>query len=280
MNESERRRACIPLLKAGIALIGFLLVMSVSVARCLFNERGIMNIVTTTPYLLKEQQYYNQIIDSSAKDAGLSQKETDRLMLNVRQTYRLVGKAGSNIFAGKFQMLDADELYNMSVGNLEHEMPLDRASRLETSHAGKRYRKNVYSITGRYNGRSSLRKSLKAYWLLKNNINFANSLLIFITTVLILLLCEYEDSSRLLFTIGVIAICIAIAVLFIAITMTLSSTVFVEQNMSGESAALIASLTKLLRGYLWFNIFLMCVVGFTSVLISARDDTLAMLARR
>lgn len=280
MNESERRRACIPLLKAGIALIGFLLVMSVSVARCLFNERGIMNIVTTTPYLLKEQQYYNQIIDSSAKDAGLSQKETDRLMLNVRQTYRLVGKTGSNIFTGKFQMLDADELYNMSVGNLEHEIPLDRASRLETSHAGKRYRKNVYSIIGRYNSRSSLRKSLKAYWLLKNNINFANSLLIFLTTVLILLLCEYEDSSRLLFTIGVIAICIAIAVLFIAITMTLSSTVFVEQNMSGESAALIASLAKLLRGYLWFNIFLMCVVGFTSVLISARDDTLAMLARR
>ena len=70
MTELEHRYAKISLLKVGIAIIGFFLLMSVAVTRCLFNEKGIMNIVTTTTYLLKEQQYYNQIICVSAKDAG------------------------------------------------------------------------------------------------------------------------------------------------------------------------------------------------------------------
>lgn len=81
MTELEHRYAKISLLKVGIAIIGFFLLMSVAVTRCLFNEKGIMNIVTTTTYLLKEQQYYNQIICVSAKDAGFNQNETNKLMI-------------------------------------------------------------------------------------------------------------------------------------------------------------------------------------------------------
>lgn len=98
MTGLEHRYAKISLLKVGIAIIGFFLLMSVAVTRCLFNEKGIINIVTTTPYLLKEQQYYNQIICVSAKDAGFNQNETNKLMIDLGQTDNLVAKTSDNFF--------------------------------------------------------------------------------------------------------------------------------------------------------------------------------------
>lgn len=115
MTELEHRYAKISLLKVGIAIIGFFLLMSVAVTRCLFNEKGIMNIVTTTPYLLKEQQYYNQIICVSAKDAGFNQNETNKLMIDIGQTDNLVAKTSDNVFSGNLNLLDPDELYRESV---------------------------------------------------------------------------------------------------------------------------------------------------------------------
>lgn len=115
MTELEHRYAKISLLKVGIAIIGFFLLMSVAVTRCLFNEKGIMNIVTTTPYLLKEQQYYNQIICVSAKDAGFNQNETNKLMIDLDQTDNLVARASDNVFSGNLNLLDPDELYRESV---------------------------------------------------------------------------------------------------------------------------------------------------------------------
>ena len=115
MTELEHRYAKISLLKVGIAIIGFFLLMSVAVTRCLFNEKGIMNIVTTTPYLLKEQQYYNQIICVSAKDAGFNQNETNKLMIDIGQTDNLVAKTSDNVFSGNLNLLDPDEFYRESV---------------------------------------------------------------------------------------------------------------------------------------------------------------------
>lgn len=115
MTELEHRYAKISLLKVGIAIIGFFLLMSVAVTRCLFNEKGIMNIVTTTTYLLKEQQYYNQIICVSAKDAGFNQNETNKLMIDLDQTDNLVARASDNVFSGNLNLLDPDELYRESV---------------------------------------------------------------------------------------------------------------------------------------------------------------------
>lgn len=115
MTELEHRYAKISLLKVGIAIIGFFLLMSVAVTRCLFNEKGIMNIVTTTTYLLKEQQYYNQIICVSAKDAGFNQNETNKLMIDLGQTDNLVAKTSDNVFSGNLNLLDPDELYRESV---------------------------------------------------------------------------------------------------------------------------------------------------------------------
>lgn len=115
MTELEHRYAKISLLKVGIAIIGFFLLMSVAVTRCLFNEKGIINIVTTTPYLLKEQQYYNQIICVSAKDAGFNQNETNKLMIDLGQTDNLVAKTSDNFFSGNFNLLDPDEFYRESV---------------------------------------------------------------------------------------------------------------------------------------------------------------------
>ncbi|WP_271895862.1 hypothetical protein [Ligilactobacillus ruminis] len=89
--------------------------MSVAVTRCLFNEKGIMNIVTTTSYLLKEQQYYNQIICVSAKDAGFNQNETNKLMIDLGQTDNLVAKTSDNVFSGNLNLLDPDEFYRESV---------------------------------------------------------------------------------------------------------------------------------------------------------------------
>lgn len=117
MTELEHRYAKISLLKVGIAIIGFFLLMSVAVTRCLFNEKGIMNIVTTTTYLLKEQQYYNQIICVSAKDAGFNQNETNKLMIDLDQTDNLVARASDNVFSGNLNLLDPDELYRESVKN-------------------------------------------------------------------------------------------------------------------------------------------------------------------
>ncbi|MDD6171812.1 MAG: hypothetical protein PUB33_04655 [Ligilactobacillus ruminis] len=65
---------------------------------------------------------------------------------------------------------------------------------------------------------------------------------------------------------------IAVALLIIAITLSLTSNIFVEQSMGGETAAIVASSVKSLLTYLWFNIFLLCIVGFSSILISAKDD--------
>ena len=136
----------------------------------------------------------------------------------------------------------------------------------------KKYRNNLHKNIHQLNESHSLKKALNVFWFLKNNINFINAGLILITSILIMILCELEERSKLLFTIGVITMGIAVALLIITITLYLTSTFFVEQSMGGETAAIVASSFKSLRTYLWFNIFLLFIVGFSSILISANDD--------
>lgn len=272
MTELEHRYAKISLLKVGIAIIGFFLLMSVAVTRCLFNEKGIINIVTTTPYLLKEQQYYNQIICVSAKDAGFNQSETNKLMIDLGQTENLVAKTSDNFFSGNFNLLDPDEFYRESVKKFLSNHSKEKLKYSKINISLKKYRNNLHKNIHQLNESHSLRKALNVFWFLKNNINFINAGLILITSILIMILCELEERSKLLFTIGVITMGIAVALLIITITLYLTSTFFVEQSMGGETAAIVASSFKSLRTYLWFNIFLLCIVGFSSILINAKDD--------
>ncbi|MFJ6973000.1 hypothetical protein [Ligilactobacillus ruminis] len=272
MTELEHRYAKISLLKVGIAIIGFFLLMSVAVTRCLFNEKGIMNIVTTTTYLLKEQQYYNQIICVSAKDAGFNQNETNKLMIDLDQTDNLVARASDNVFSGNLNLLDPDELYRESVKKFLSDCSKKKLKYSKINISLKKYRNNLHKNIHQLNESHSLKKALNVFWFLKNNINFINAGLILITSLLIMILCELEERSKLLFTIGVIIMGIAVALLIITITLSLTSTVFIEQSMGGETAAIVASSVKSLRTYLWFNIFLLCIVGFSSILISAKDD--------
>ena len=272
MTELEHRYAKISLLKVGIAIIGFFLLMSVAVTRCLFNEKGIINIVTTTPYLLKEQQYYNQIICVSAKDAGFNQNETNKLMIDLGQTENLVAKTSDNFFSGNFNLLDPDEFYRESVKKFLSNHSKEKLKYSKINISLKKYRNNLHKNIHQLNESHSLKKALNVFWFLKNNINFINAGLILITSLLIMILCELEERSKLLFTIGVIIMGIAVALLIITITLSLTSTVFIEQSMGGETAAIVASSVKSLRTYLWFNIFLLCIVGFSSILISAKDD--------
>ncbi|MFJ6959429.1 MAG: hypothetical protein ACIRZF_05980 [Ligilactobacillus ruminis] len=272
MTELEHRYAKISLLKVGIAIIGFFLLMSVAVTRCLFNEKGIMNIVTTTTYLLKEQQYYNQIICVSAKDAGFNQNETNKLMIDLDQTDNLVARASDNVFSGNLNLLDPDELYRESVKKFLSDRSKKKLKYSKINISLKKYRNNLHKNIHQLNESHSLKKALNVFWFLKNNINFINAGLILITSLLIMILCELEERSKLLFTIGVITMGIAVALLIITITLSLTSTFFVEQSMGGETAAIVASSVKSLRTYLWFNIFLLCIVGFSSILISAKDD--------
>lgn len=272
MTELEHRYAKISLLKVGIAIIGFFLLMSVAVTRCLFNEKGIMNIVTTTTYLLKEQQYYNQIICVSAKDAGFNQNETNKLMIDLDQTDNLVARASDNFFSGNFNLLDPDEFYRESVKKFLSNHSKEKLKYSKINISLKKYRNNLHKNIHQLNESHSLKKALNVFWFLKNNINFINAGLILITSILIMILCELEERSKLLFTIGVITMGIAVALLIITITLYLTSTFFVEQSMGGETAAIVASSFKSLRTYLWFNIFLLCIVGFSSILISAKDD--------
>lgn len=272
MTELEHRYAKISLLKVGIAIIGFFLLMSVAVTRCLFNEKGIINIVTTTPYLLKEQQYYNQIICVSAKDAGFNQNETNKLMIDLGQTNNLVAKTSDNVFSGNFNLLDPDEFYRESVKKFLSNRSKEKLKYSKINISLKKYRNNLHKNIHQLNESHSLKKALNVFWFLKNNINFINAGLILITSLLIMILCELEERSKLLFTIGVITTGIAVALLIITITLYLTSTFFVEQSMGGETAAIVASSVKSLRTYLWFNIFLLFIVGFSSILISAKDD--------
>ena len=272
MTELEHRYAKISLLKVGIAIIGFFLLMSVAVTRCLFNEKGIMNIVTTTTYLLKEQQYYNQIICVSAKDAGFNQNETNKLMIDLDQTDNLVARASDNVFSGNLNLLDPDELYRESVKKFLSDRSKKKLKYSKINISLKKYRNNLHKNIHQLNESHSLKKALNVFWFLKNNINFINAGLILITSLLIMILCELEERSKLLFTIGVIIMGIAVALLIITIPLSLTSTVFIEQSMGGETAAIVASSVKSLRTYLWFNIFLLCIVGFSSILISAKDD--------
>ena len=272
MTELEHRYAKISLLKVGIAIIGFFLLMSVAVTRCLFIEKGIINIVTTTPYLLKEQQYYNQIICVSAKDAGFNQNETNKLMIDLGQTENLVAKTSDNFFSGNFNLLDPDEFYRESVKKFLSNHSKEKLKYSKINISLKKYRNNLHKNIHQLNESHSLRKALNVFWFLKNNINFINAGLILITSILIMILCELEERSKLLFTIGVITMGIAVALLIITITLYLTSTFFVEQSMGGETAAIVASSFKSLRTYLWFNIFLLCIVGFSSILINAKDD--------
>ena len=272
MTELEHRYAKISLLKVGIAIIGFFLLMSVAVTRCLFNEKGIINIVTTTPYLLKEQQYYNQIICVSAKDAGFNQNETNKLMIDLGQTNNLVAKTSDNVFSENFNLLDPDEFYRESVKKFLSNRSKEKLKYSKINISLKKYRNNLHKNIHQLNESHSLRKALNVFWFLKNNINFINAGLILITSILIMILCELEERSKLLFTIGVITMGIAVALLIITITLYLTSTFFVEQSMGGETAAIVASSVKSLRTYLWFNIFLLFIVGFSSILISANDD--------
>lgn len=272
MTELEHRYAKISLLKVGIAIIGFFLLMSVAVTRCLFNEKGIMNIVTTTPYLLKEQQYYNQIICVSAKDAGFNQNETNKLMIDIGQTDNLVAKTSDNVFSGNLNLLDPDEFYRESVKKFLSNRSKKKLKYSKINISLKKYRNNLHKNIHQLNESHSLKKALNVFWFLKNNINFINAGLILITSLLIMILCELEERSKLLFTIGVITMGIAVALLIIAITLSLTSNIFVEKSMGGETAAIVASSVNSLRTYLWFNIFLLCIVGFSSILISAKDD--------
>lgn len=272
MTELEHRYAKISLLKVGIAIIGFFLLMSVAVTRCLFNEKGIMNIVTTTTYLLKEQQYYNQIICVSAKDAGFNQNETNKLMIDLDQTDNLVARASDNVFSGNLNLLDPDEFYRESVKKFLSNRSKKKLKYSKINISLKKYRNNLHKNIHQLNESHSLKKALNVFWFLKNNINFINAGLILITSLLIMILCELEERSKLLFTIGVITMGIAVALLIIAITLSLTSNIFVEQSMGGETAAIVASSVNSLRTYLWFNIFLLCIVGFSSILISAKDD--------
>lgn len=272
MTELEHRYAKISLLKVGIAIIGFFLLMSVAVTRCLFNEKGIMNIVTTTTYLLKEQQYYNQIICVSAKDAGFNQNETNKLMIDLDQTDNLVARASDNVFSGNLNLLDPDELYRESVKKFLSDCSKKKLKYSKINISLKKYRNNLHKNIHQLNESHSLKKALNVFWFLKNNINFINAGLILITSLLIMILCELEERSKLLFTIGVIIMGIAVALLIITITLSLTSTVFIEQSMGGETAAIVASSFKSLRTYLWFNIFLLCIVGFSAILINAKDD--------
>lgn len=272
MTELEHRYAKISLLKVGIAIIVFFLLMSVAVTRCLFNEKGIMNIVTTTPYLLKEQQYYNQIICVSAKDAGFNQNETNKLMIDIGQTDNLVAKTSDNVFSGNLNLLDTDEFYRESVKKFLSNRSKKKLKYSKINISLKKYRNNLHKNIHQLNESHSLKKALNVFWFLKNNINFINAGLILITSLLIMILCELEERSKLLFTIGVITMGIAVALLIIAITLSLTSNIFVEQSMGGETAAIVASSVNSLRTYLWFNIFLLCIVGFSSILISAKDD--------
>lgn len=272
MTELEHRYAKVSLLKVGIAIIGFFLLMSVAVTRCLFNEKGIMNIVTTTSYLLKEQQYYNQIICVSAKDAGFNQNETNKLMIDLGQTDNLVAKTSDNVFSGNLNLLDLDEFYRESVKKFLSNRSKKKIKYSKINISLKKYRNNLHKNIHQLNESHSLKKALNVFWFLKNNINFINAGLILITSLLIMILCELEERSKLLFTIGVITMGIAVALLIITITLSLTSTFFVEQSMGGETAAIVASSVKSLRTYLWFNIFLLCIVGFSSILISAKDD--------
>lgn len=272
MTELEHRYAKISLLKVGIAIIGFFLLMSVAVTRCLFNEKGIMNIVTTTTYLLKEQQYYNQIICVSAKDAGFNQNETNKLMIDLDQTDNLVARASDNVFSGNLNLLDPDELYRESVKKFLSNHSKEKLKYSKINISLKKYRNNLHKNIHQLNESHSLKKTLNVFWFLKNNINFINAGLILITSILIMILCELEERSKLLFTIGVITMGIAVALLIITITLYLTSTFLVEQSMSGETAAIVASSFKSLRTYLWFNIFLLCIVGFSAILINAKDD--------
>lgn len=272
MTELEHRYAKISLLKVGIAIIGFFLLMSVAVTRCLFNEKGIINIVTTTPYLLKEQQYYNQIICVSAKDAGFNQNETNKLMIDLGQTNNLVAKTSDNVFSENFNLLDPDEFYRESVKKFLSNRSKEKLKYSKINISLKKYRNNLHKNIHQLNESHSLKKALNVFWFLKNNINFINTGLILITSILIMILCELEERSKLLFTIGVITMGIAVALLIITITLYLTSTFFVEQSMGGETAAIVASSVKSLLTYLWFNIFLLFIVGFSSILISANDD--------
>lgn len=272
MTELEHRYAKISLLKVGIAIIGFFLLMSVAVTRCLFNEKGIMNIVTTTPYLLKEQQYYNQIICVSAKDAGFNQNETNKLMIDIGQTDNLVAKTSDNVFSGNLNLLDPDEFYRESVKKFLSNRSKKKLKYSKINISLKKYRNNLHKNIHQLNESHSLKKALNVFWFLKNNINFINAGLILITSILIMILCELEERSKLLFTIGVITMGIAVALLIIAITLSLTSNIFVEQSMGGETAAIVASSVSSLRTYLWFNIFLLCIVGFSAILINAKDD--------
>lgn len=272
MTELEHRYAKISLLKVGIAIIGFFLLMSVAVTRCLFNEKGIINIVTTTPYLLKEQEYYNQIICVSAKDAGFNQNETNKLMIDLGQTNNLVAKTSDNVFSENFNLLDPDEFYRESVKKFLSNRSKEKLKYSKINISLKKYRNNLHKNIHQLNESHSLKKALNVFWFLKNNINFINTGLILITSILIMILCELEERSKLLFTIGVITMGIAVALLIITITLYLTSTFFVEQSMGGETAAIVASSVKSLRTYLWFNIFLLFIVGFSSILISANDD--------
>lgn len=272
MTELEHRYAKISLLKVGIAIIGFFLLMSVAVTRCLFNEKGIINIVTTTPYLLKEQQYYNQIICISAKDAGFNQNETNNLMIDLGQTDNLVVKAIDNVFSENLNLLDPDEFYRESVKKFLSDRSKKKLKYSKINISLKKYRNNLHKNIHQLNESHSLKKALNVFWFLKNNINFINAGLILITSLLLMILCELEERSKLLFTIGVITMGIAVALLIITIALSLTNTFFVEQRMGGETAAIVASSVKSLITYLWFNIFLLCIVGFSSILISAKDD--------
>ena len=272
MTELEHRYAKISLLKVGIAIIGFFLLMSVAVTRCLFNEKGIINIVTTTPYLLKEQQYYNQIICISAKDAGFNQNETNNLMIDLGQTDNLVVKTSDNVFSENLNLLDPDEFYRESVKKFLSDRSKKKLKYSKINISLKKYRNNLHKNIHQLNESHSLKKALNVFWFLKNNINFINAGLILITSLLLMILCELEERSKLLFTIGVITMGIAVTLLIITIALLLTSTFFVEQRMGGETAAIVASSVKSLITYLWFNIFLLCIVGFSSILISAKDD--------
>lgn len=256
-------------LKLALVFTGFLLMFTLAVGQAASNQEGAVNILTRTEYLVREQQYYNQLITEAAKDAGVPKREINKLLLDPYQTRFLVDKSVNLVFQGRNTPLNPDDIYYISTYNFKYAKDLNSSERIQFQARIQLYEQNLYIMIRSMNKHHSLSGTLKLFWFLRDCIDKISSVLTLLIFFLFFCLCRIEGRERILFDSGLIIVAVAVLVLARAMISSISSTYVIEQNLSAEAETIALAVSRMTGMYLWIETFLLSFAGFALLLASA-----------
>ncbi len=251
--------------------VGFCLILATAFTFILFNKNNLKNYITTQDSIIKEQHYYNERIAIAAQDAGLSKKQVDYLLIDERQTKELSLTTIDNLFEAKAVLLNSSALYQASLKSLQaKKLSLTTKQKEALNDKLEVFQINLYRHNKATNRLNHLTMFLQISRFWKKAIYIVDLILIIFLLLLFVSFARQTNSIHILFFVSNFNFINTILTLFLAIFLTLYSTFFLEQRLSGETLAFFYVITKSIRQYLWFTIFILYIIGFLASIIATK----------